>query len=90
MTTHKLLLFIAGTEPNSLLAQANLARLCAELEGQVDLQIVDVFVDSDHAVEHGVLVTPCLVMLEPGPRVLIAGTLADTRKVRAVLRLAAE
>lgn len=87
MTGYKLILFVAGDEPNSLLARANLTRLCANLDGVVDLQVIDVFVDSECAVEHGVLVTPCLVLLEPRPRVLIAGTLADLRKVRTVLRL---
>lgn len=85
---YRLLLFVAGQEPNSILARRNLEAFClAELKDGYQLQVVDVFEDHKLALKHRVLVTPCLVTLAPLPSVMIAGTLQDTEKVRAALRL---
>lgn len=82
------ILFVAGDEPNSVLARQNLDALCrAELNDRYRLQLVNVFDDFELALKHRVLVTPCLVMVEPHPQVMIAGTLQDTDKVRVALRL---
>jgi circadian clock protein KaiB len=84
---YQLLLFVAGKEPNSTLARQNLETFCqAELKGRYQLQIVDVFEDHRLALEHRVLVTPCLVKVSPLPSVMIAGTLRDEEKVRIALR----
>ena len=86
--THQFILFVAGEEPNSILARQNLEALCrADLTDQYELQVVNVFENHTLALEYRVLVTPCLVMLKPYPSVMIAGTLRDTEKVRTVLRL---
>ena len=88
---YRLLLFVAGHEPNSTLARQNLEAFCrAELEDQYQLQVVNVFEDHRLALEHRVLVTPCLVMLTPLPSVMIAGTLQDEEKVRIALRVPKE
>lgn len=89
--THHLLLFVAGREPNSLEAYENLLEICnAELRGRYELEVIDVFVDHERALEHGVLVAPCLVVLEPPPVVMIAGTLSNAARVRAALGLSEE
>lgn len=85
---YRLILFVAGKEPNSILARHNLETFCnAEFKDRYELQIVDVFQDHRLALEYRVLVTPCLIMLEPEPSVMIAGTLQNTDKVRNALRL---
>jgi circadian clock protein KaiB len=87
-STHHFILFVAGEEPNSMLAHQNLEALCrAELDDRYELQVVNVFEDHRLALKHRVLVTPCLVMLEPPPPVMVAGTLQDIERVRNALRL---
>ena len=82
------LLFVAGDEPNSMLAKNNLLRICHEhLNGCNDIQIVDVLQDFSKAIDHGIIVTPTLILMQPEPRVTIYGNLNDTGKVMAALRL---
>jgi len=86
--TRRLLLFIAEGEPNSLIACENLQRICdAETDLEIEVRWINVFEDHHPALAHGVLLTPCLIMEEPPPRVMVVGTLDDTGKVRAALRL---
>lgn len=85
---YRLILFVAGREPNSEQARTNLANICGgHLEGRCDIEVVDVLTDYRTALEHNILVTPCLLKLEPNPRALVAGTLRDTEKVRTALQL---
>ena len=84
----RLLLFVAGSEPNSLAAQQNLARLRESVTHcDLDCEMLDVVEHFDVALEHNVLVTPCLVLVDPPPRTMIVGTLRDLAKVRAALRI---
>lgn len=84
---YRLLLFVAGDEPNSRLAKENLARLRESLpEIRCLLETIDVLEDFRQAVEHKVLITPCLIVLGPPP-VRIVGNLSDTQRVRAALKL---
>lgn len=85
---YRLLLFIADGEPNSTLARVNLERIQAAAPFyRLDTEVINVFDNYEAAIEHGVIVTPCLIMLDPPPRVLLAGTLHDHEKVRAALRM---
>jgi circadian clock protein KaiB len=85
---YHLILFMAGEEPNSIEARRNLETFCSgELADRYQLQVVDVFKDFSMAMQYRVLVTPCLVMLEPLPSVMLAGALQNNEKVRAALRL---
>ena len=85
---YRLRLFVAGDAPNGVLARDNLGKLCAEhLAGRHELVVTDVLQDFRAALEHRVLVTPTLLLLAPPPRVTVVGTLADTPKVLAALRL---
>lgn len=85
----RLLLFVAGDEPNSRLARANLSLICREQAPpcRFDLKVVDVFEDYRLALEHKVLVTPCLVWIDAKPPVYIIGTLRDKERLRIALRL---
>lgn len=82
----RLLLFVAGDEPNSIFARRNLGRLLESVEeGPVEVEVVDVLRDGSTALEHRVLVTPTLIQLRPAPRATVIGNLSDLRRVRAVL-----
>jgi circadian clock protein KaiB len=84
----RMMLFLAEGEPNSMLARENLHRICEEAsEVEFEIQEVNVFERYQEALDHGVMVTPCVVLVEPGPRVMVAGTLGDREKVRTLLRL---
>lgn len=86
----RLLLFVAGDEPNSRLARANLHRLCAEANGDDhEFEVVDVLEDTGRALEHFILVTPTLLRLEPAPEVRVIGNLSDLETVRSALGLPA-
>jgi circadian clock protein KaiB len=88
---HRLVLFVAGEEPNSRIARANLDRvLSSEAAGEIDVEVVDVLQDSSLALKHQVLVTPALLQLRPEPRILVIGNLSETDTVRAALGLALE
>jgi circadian clock protein KaiB len=87
----KVMLFVAGNEPNSVAAAANLRRLRESTPGcEIDFEIVDVLVHHPMALQRRVLVTPCLILVDPQPEVMIVGSLTDLDKVRLALRLPAE
>jgi circadian clock protein KaiB len=85
---YDLRLYIAGSLPNSLQAQENLRSLCAaHLEGRFSLEIVDFLAEPRRALEDGVIVTPTLLRISPGPRRMVVGTLADRAAVLHALDL---
>ncbi len=87
--TYRLRLYVAGNEPNSRRAQENLAKICETyLNGNCDIETIDVLKDFRTAVKDNVYVAPALILLKPEPRVTILGNLSDTQKVAAALRLA--
>ena len=84
----KMLLFVAGNAPNSVSAQANLRQVCEQrLKNGWELKIIDVLEDYGTALDHGILVTPALVILEPLPAVTVFGDLSDTDRLLKALRL---
>lgn len=86
--TRQLILFLAEGEPNSMAARRNLEKLLASTRDcHVDVQYVDVLEEYEFALQHRVLVTPTLLMIDPPPRVMIVGTLSDTEAVITALRL---
>jgi circadian clock protein KaiB len=89
VTRRRLVLFVAGDEPNSQLARAHLRRLRSspDTEGwRVD--VVDVLDDATEAIQRGIPVAPALLQTEPEPRVLLVGDLSDLGSVRTALGLA--
>lgn len=87
-TGYHLRLFIAGNEQNSTIAREALERICAtHLNNYCRLEIVDVLKDFRPALEEGILVTPALVVFEPGPRTVVFGNLTDTKRVLAALKV---
>lgn len=83
--------FVAGQEPKSALAVANLVRLCNKhLPGHYQIHTVDVLTHADAAYKHNVIVTPTVILISPLPRVTLFGTLSDPGQVLAALRLTGE
>ena len=81
-------LYVAGGAPNSVQALANLERICQQhLQGNYQLEIVDVFEQPLRALADGVIVTPSLTKLSPLPAAQIVGNLSDRSKVLLALGL---
>lgn len=86
--TYILRLFMADNEPNSKQARENLNRLQeTHLKMAHKKEFVDVLEDFQTALENNVLITPCLILVSPLPRVTVFGNLNDTKRVVAALRL---
>ncbi len=81
-------LYVAGEAPNSRAALANL-RAVLEKYGpeQYDLEIVDCLLEPLRVLRDGILVTPTLQRLAPGPVQTIVGTLSQTTAVVRALGL---
>lgn len=86
--TYLFQLYIAGNEPNSVLARGNLTELCeAHLKGRYVIETVNILKNAFVAHKNNVLVTPTLILIKPSPRVTLFGNLSDTRQVLSALRL---
>ena len=82
------ILFVAGNEPNSMLARKNLTELCEqELNGRSRITIVDVMEDLDSAEKHNILLTPTLVIQNATPDIMVIGNLNNRKKVLDALHL---
>lgn len=83
-------LYIAGAAPNSVKAITNLRGICRQyLKNGYELEIIDVCEHPRRALADGVLVTPSLAKISPGPTSNVIGNLSDTSSVLAALGLAA-
>ena len=81
-------LYVAGDTLNSERAVANLRAICNRyLLGRHKIELIDVFKESDRAMEDRIFMTPTLVKLAPGPVARIVGMLSQTDLVLQVLGL---
>jgi circadian clock protein KaiB len=84
----ELKLYVAGQTPKSLVALANLNKICKEhLEGRYKLQVVDLVKRPQLAQGDQILAIPTLVRKLPMPIRKIIGDLSDLEKVVVVLNL---
>jgi circadian clock protein KaiB len=82
-------LFVTGTTARSARAIANLRRVCEEhLQGEYDLEVVDIYLRPEMAKEHQIIAAPTLVKMLPLPLRKIIGDLADEERVLAGLDIA--
>lgn len=82
MTKYLLTLYVTGTSPRAKIAIANLKRLCEnELEGEYELEIVDVLENPQRAEDEKILATPTLIKQLPLPLRRVIGDLSDKDKV---------
>jgi circadian clock protein KaiB len=75
-------LYVAGQTPKSLLALANLKRLCEEhLVGRYNLEIIDLLANPQQASDDQILAIPTLIRKLPEPIRKIIGDLSNTERV---------
>jgi circadian clock protein KaiB len=85
-----LTLFVSGGTPRAKEAIANLRRICDEdLEGDYDLQVIDVLQKPQVAEDEKILATPTLVKRLPPPLRRVIGDLSDKQKVLLGLQVEA-
>jgi circadian clock protein KaiB len=82
-------LYIAGSAPNSVLAEANLRTLLTQAQvNEYQLDVVDCIREPLRALQDGVFVTPMLLKLSPEPATSIVGSLSDRARVALALGVA--
>ena len=82
-------LYIADTTARSILASGNLQRLCDQyLKGHYRVTVIDIVKEPELAREHGIVATPTLVRVVPGPPKTVIGCLSDTERVLKALQMA--
>jgi circadian clock protein KaiB len=87
----ELRLYVAGQSPKSLAALANLKKFCAEhLDGQYELQVIDLVKTPQLAQNDQILAIPTLVRKLPAPMRKIIGDLSDSSRVLVGLDLRAK
>ena len=75
-------LYVAGQTPKSIVALANLKKICAEnLPGKYHIEIIDLVRNPQLARQHQILAIPTLVRNLPTPIKKIIGDLSNTEKV---------
>lgn len=84
----KLRLYIAGQTPRSLVALANLQKICKEhLEGRYLIEVVDLLKKPHLAKRDQIVAIPTLVRRLPVPIMKILGDLSNAERVLVGLRL---
>lgn len=85
---YSLRLFITGTTPRCLRAIQNIYELCeANLPGQYDLEVVDIYQHPEQAKPEQIVVTPTLIRQYPLPPRRLIGDLSDKERVLTGLGL---
>ncbi|HIH03081.1 MAG TPA: circadian clock protein KaiB [Methanoregulaceae archaeon] len=85
---YDLRLYIAGLTPRSLLAIANLKRICeTHLAGEYRIEIVDLREDPGRARRDQIVASPTLVRQRPTPGRRLIGDLSNTERVLAGLEI---
>ncbi|MBD2654707.1 thiol-disulfide isomerase [Synechocystis sp. FACHB-383] len=75
-------LYIAGNKFQSLKALQNIEKICEEyLHGRHEIEVIDVYQQTEEVVKHNIIVVPTLVKERPLPTRKIIGNLSDTQKV---------
>ncbi len=84
----QLRLYVAGQTPKSLVAFANLKKICEEhLKGEYTIEVVDLSQQPHLAIDDSIIALPTLVRKLPPPMKKIIGDLSDTEKVLVGLQL---
>jgi circadian clock protein KaiB len=84
-------LYVAGQSPKSLVAIANLKKLCDQsLAGRYQIETIDLVEHPTLARDDDVLAIPTLVRRLPAPLRKVIGDLSDTGRVLVSLRIEPE
>ena len=82
LSKYILTLYVTGTSPRTKIAIENLNRICKQdLDGQYELEIVDVLENPQRAEDERILATPTLIKQLPPPLRRVIGDLSDKDKV---------
>lgn len=82
-------LYVADNAQNGALAIANLNALCRKyLPNCHEIEVIDVLLEPERALEDSITMTPTLVKIAPLPVVTIVGTLSQQEAVLLALGLA--
>lgn len=75
-------LYVSGHSARSRQATENLRRICeTELQGQYDMEVVDVLEHPQLAEDEKIIATPTLIKTLPPPLRRVIGDLSNTEKV---------
>lgn len=78
----KLILFVAGQSPKSLMAYSNLRKVCdSHLADRHHLQLVDLSKEPAMAKLHKIVALPTLIRESPAPQKRIIGSLSNLDKL---------
>ena len=81
-------LYVAGQTPKSVLAIANIKRICEEnLQGQYELEVIDLYQQPQLAQGEQIIALPTLIKKLPPPLRRIIGDMSDTERVLVGLDL---
>ena len=79
---YALQLFITGATPNSTRAVANIKAICEQhLRGKYELEIIDVYRETEMAARNQVVALPMLIKKFPLPVRKLIGDMSKTEKV---------
>ncbi|HNB40242.1 MAG TPA: circadian clock KaiB family protein, partial [Anaerolineales bacterium] len=85
---YALRLFVAGNATNSRIARENLEQLLARHpEHEFEVEIVDLNVQPEFALDQGVFISPALQILEPSSGGIVYGNLSQKEVLEKVLNL---
>ena len=79
--TYLLKLYVSGQTPRAQIAIDNLKRLCEELGGEYEMEVIDVLEHPQLAEDEKILATPTLIKQLPPPLRRVIGDLSDKEKV---------
>lgn len=81
-------LYVAGQTPRSVLAIANIKRICEEnLQGQYEMEVIDLYQQPQLAQGEQIVAVPTLIKKLPPPLRCIIGDMSDTERVLVGLDL---
>ena len=84
----RITLYVAGDAPNGQRARENITQLCEHvLEGDVELEIVDILATPQVAYDRQIVAVPVLIREHPRPVRKLIGNLADKEHVLHFLAL---
>ncbi len=82
----KFILFISGMSVKSIRAIENIKNITEEyLDGQYELEIIDLSKDRSKAAEYQIFALPTLIKLKPEPVRTFLGDLSDKEKIIRIL-----
>ncbi len=87
----ELSLYVAGLTPRSLIAFANLKRICEEyIPGNYKIEVIDLHKNPHLAKDDQILAIPTLIKKFPQPAARIIGDLSNTHEVLVGLELVSD